>query len=61
MPRESEYDKERIERAARIYSTNGNAARAIGCTSSSFSRLCRKHGVATPRERRNAQRIGVRV
>lgn len=47
----SEYTKERIERAARIYATNRDAAAAIGCTPSSFGRLCKRLGVETPRAR----------
>jgi len=45
--------KGRIERAARIYNSSTAAARAIGISPSAFSRLCRKHGVETPPERRH--------
>lgn len=40
--------KDRIERAARIYSSNQDASQALGITMRSFGRLCRKYGVETP-------------
>ena len=44
--------KERIERAARLYSSNNHAAEALGIQPQSFSRLCRRYGVLTPQQRR---------
>lgn len=54
----SEYPRERVERAARMYATNKDAAAAMGCTSASFSRMCRKYGIETPwhRSQRKAGR-----
>ena len=43
-----------IERAARMYRTATDAAAALGIHYNSFVRLCRKHGIDTPRERRKA-------
>ena len=40
--------RERVERAARIYKSNAEAAQALGITSGSFGRLCRRHGIETP-------------
>ena len=57
---EGPIERERIERAARLYSTNEAAGRALGIDPRSFSRLCRRYGVETPygrrlRERREAR------
>lgn len=57
---EGPIERERIERAARLYSTNEAAGRALGIAPRSFSRLCRRYGVETPygrrlRERREAR------
>ena len=57
---EGPIERERIERAARLYSTNEAAGRALGIVPRSFSRLCRRYGVETPygrrlRERREAR------
>lgn len=49
-------ERERIERAARIYSTNEAASRALGIEPRSFSRLCRRYGVETPYARRLRER-----
>lgn len=46
------YPRERIERAARLYATVGDAARALGCAPGSFTRLCQRWGVETPTQRR---------
>ena len=43
---------ERIERCARIYGSNQDAAEALDISAGSFSRLCRKHNIDTPRMRR---------
>lgn len=47
-----EYPKERIERAARIYPSNAAAGKALGIAAASFLRLCRRHGIPTPTERK---------
>ncbi len=48
----STMDKERIERAARIYASNHDAGLALGIASGSFGRLCRRYGIETPQARR---------
>ena len=48
--------RDRIERAARIYKSNQDASRALGIDMRSFSRLCRKYGIATPYVRRHQWR-----
>ncbi len=53
---ERRIDRERIERAARMYSTNEAASRALGIEPRSFSRLCRRYGVETPYARRLRER-----
>ena len=49
-------DRDRIERAARVYSTNEGAGQALGIEPRSFSRLCRRYGVETPYARRLRER-----
>ena len=49
--------RDRIERAARIYRSNREAAQALGCNPNSFGRACRKYGIKTPKERRNSKKI----
>jgi len=44
--------RERIERAARMYSSNKEASRALGIALGSFGRLCRQYGIETPYERK---------
>ena len=46
------FNRERIERAARIYSSNRDAGVALGIAPGSFGRLCRRYGVETPQARR---------
>jgi len=53
---ERRIERERIERAARMYSTNEAASRALGIEPRSFSRLCRRYGVETPYARRLRER-----
>ena len=48
-------DPERIERAARIYSSNKNASAAMGITPGAFSRLCKRYGIETPQQRRRGR------
>ena len=43
---------ERLERCARIYPSNQEAAAALDIAPGSFSRLCIKHGIDTPQQRR---------
>ena len=45
-------ERSRIEKAARIYRTNKDAAVALGIASQSFSRLCRVYGIVPPGARR---------
>ena len=45
-----------VERAARMYSTNEAASRALGIEPRSFSRLCRRYGIETPYARRLRER-----
>lgn len=56
MPPPHAIAKERIERAARIYKSNMDAAAALGITAASFGRLCRKFGIPTPLQRRKQGR-----
>ena len=49
-------DRGRVERAARMYSTNEAASRALGIEPRSFSRLCRRYGIETPYARRLRER-----
>ncbi len=51
----SSIDRERIERAARIYSSNRDAGVALWIAPGSFGRLCRRYGVETPQARKNRQ------
>ena len=46
------FDKQRIERAARMYSSNRDAGLALGIAPGSFGRLCRRYGIETPKTRR---------
>ena len=47
-----QFDRERVERAARIYASNRDAGLALGIAPGSFGRLCRRFGIATPQVRR---------
>lgn len=51
--------RERIARAARIYSSNNEAGAALGIKPSSFGRLCRHYGIPTPQQRRQQRRHSV--
>jgi hypothetical protein len=46
----------RVERAARMYTSNGDASRALGIAPGSFGRLCRRYGIETPQARRRKRR-----
>lgn len=48
-------DRQRIERAARIYKNNRDAGIALGISPGAFGRLCRHYGVQTPQARRRSQ------
>ena len=50
------FDKNRIERAARIYASNRDAGVALGIAPGSFGRLCRRFGIETPQARRQRMR-----
>jgi len=50
------YDRERIERAARMYASNRDAGLALGIAPGSFGRLCRRYGIETPQTRRRQRR-----
>jgi len=52
----SSIEKERIERAARIYASNHDAGLALGIAAGSFGRLCRRYGIETPQARRRRRR-----
>jgi hypothetical protein len=52
----SSFEKERIERAARIYASNYDAGMALGIAPGSFGRLCRRYGIETPQARRRRRR-----
>lgn len=45
-------DKDRIERAARMYASNRDAGQALGIAPGSFGRLCRRFGIPTPQSRK---------
>jgi len=49
-------ERERIERAARIYASNQDAGLALGIAPGSFGRLCRRYGIETPQARRRRRR-----
>ena len=45
---EAPVPRETVERAARVYSSNTDAAAALGIAAGSFVRLCRRHGIEPP-------------
>lgn len=49
-------ERDRLERAARMYSSNQAASQALGIVARSFSRLCRQHGIETPFARQQCER-----
>jgi len=49
-----------LERAARVYKTNSDAAAAVGLSARGFARACRRYGIETPFARRQARRPPVR-
>ena len=52
---EKGFCRDQIERVARVYKCNQDASRALGITTRSFSRLCRKYDVESPFARRRRQ------
>ena len=46
----------RVERAARMYRTNKDAAEAMGIRPNSFYRYCKRHGIETPNQRAKARK-----
>jgi hypothetical protein len=52
----SKFPRECIERAARIYNTNYEAALALGIKPPSFGRLCRRYNILSPSDRRKRER-----
>lgn len=46
-------DRDRIERAARIYNTSQDAGAALGIAPGSFGRLCHRYGIETPQARKH--------
>ena len=51
----SVFSYERIARAARIYTSNNDAALALGIAPGSFGRLCRRYGIETPSVRKKRE------
>ena len=49
-------ERQRIERAARMYNSNQAAAEALGIRSGSFTRLCRRYDIETPYMRKRRLR-----
>ncbi len=49
-------EKNRIERAARIYASNHDAGMALGIAPGSFGRLCLRYGIETPQARKRRRR-----
>ena len=58
MPR---IERDRIERAARIYASNQDAGLALGIAPGSFGRLCRHYGVETPQTRKRRRWNAIRT
>lgn len=54
-------DRKRVERAARLYGTNQDAAAALGIAAQSFGRLCRRYGIETPWARHRLLRQAARM
>jgi len=54
-------DKKSIERAARMYGSNRDAAQALGIAPGSFGRLCSRFGILTPQSRRRKDHERIRA
>ena len=50
------FNREQVERVARMYHRVSDASRAMGITPRSFSRLCRKYDIDTPWQRKRRSR-----
>ena len=50
------FDRQRVERVARMYGSNGDAALALGIAPGSFSRLCARYGIESPSARAKRKR-----
>lgn len=44
-----------LERTARMYRTNKDAADALGVSTHSYTRACKGHGITTPNDKRRAE------
>ena len=51
--------RDRLERVARIYSSNKEASQALGIALGSFGRACRRYGIDTPYVRKMKRRRSV--
>ena len=49
-------EKDRIERAVRIYASDDAAGSALGIAPGSFGRLCHRYGIETPQARKSRRR-----
>jgi hypothetical protein len=54
------HSREQIERAARMYKRVCDASKALGITSRSFSRLCRRYEIETPWTRKRRERASAK-
>ena len=45
-----------LERMARLYASDADAARALGIARTSFSRLCRRRGIASATDRQRERK-----
>ena len=50
-------ERTRVERVARLYASNDDAAQALGINPRSFARLCRRYRIQTPHARRQQRRV----
>lgn len=55
MKRAVRLDPSQLERTARMYRTNRDAAEALGVSTHSYTRACRGHGITTPNDKRRAE------
>lgn len=47
---------DRLERVSRIYNTAADAALALGISPQTYSRLCKKHAIETPAQRKQRRK-----
>lgn len=57
MSQQSPFTPAQVDRVARIYATNKEAARILGIHESSFNRLCNRLSIPTPMARKRARRL----